>query len=105
VRKPLRVRVADEQHAASLARTLNELVGFRVHRDIGGCEIAVDGADSDKTLLVVLDGIRDTLGGEPASSASVLLDGREYHMQGEWPTPCRPPTEEDHRAQAKCERT
>jgi hypothetical protein len=82
VREPLRIRVADEQQAASLARTLNELVGFRVHCDIGGCEIAVDGADSGKTLPVVLDAIRDTLAGEPTSSASVLLDGREYHMRG-----------------------
>jgi hypothetical protein len=46
-------------------------------------KIAVEGADSNKALLAVLDAIRDTLAGEPASSASVLLDGRQYHMQGE----------------------
>jgi hypothetical protein len=83
VRQPLRVRVADEQHAASLARRLNGHAGLDVQRDIGGCEIGVGGADSDKALLAVLDAIRDTLAGAPASSASVLLDGREYHMQGE----------------------
>jgi hypothetical protein len=83
VREPLRVRVADEQHAASLARTLHERAGLTVQGDIGGCEIAVDGADIDRALLAVLDAIRDTLAGEPASFASVLFDGREYHMQGE----------------------
>lgn len=83
MRKPLRVRVADEQHAASLARTLNERAGLKVQRNIDACEIAVDGAEIDRALLAVLDAIRDTLAGEPTSSASVLLDGREYHMQGE----------------------
>jgi hypothetical protein len=39
--------------------------------------------DSDRAILAVLEAIRDTLAGESASSASVLLDGREYHMQGE----------------------
>jgi hypothetical protein len=81
--EPLRVRVAHEQHAASLARTLNGHAGLHAQREIGGCEIAVDGADIDRALLFVLDAIRDTLAGDPASSASVLLNGREYHMQGE----------------------
>lgn len=83
MREPLRVRVADEQHAASLARRLNGHAGLDVQRDLGGYEIAVDGADRDQAILAVLDAIRDTLAGAPASSASVLLDGREYHMQGD----------------------
>jgi hypothetical protein len=60
VREPLRVRVADKQHAASLARTLNRHAGLNVQHNIGGCEIAVGGADRDKALLAVLDAIRDT---------------------------------------------
>jgi hypothetical protein len=49
VRDPLRVRVAHEQHAASLARTLNGHAGLHAQREIGGCEVAVDGPVPTKT--------------------------------------------------------
>lgn len=81
--EPLKVRVTDERQAASLARSLRRLDGLHVHCADDGCEIAVDGADSDRVILSVLDAVRDTLAGDPASSASVLLNSREYHMQGE----------------------
>jgi phosphotransferase system HPr-like phosphotransfer protein len=83
VREPLRVRVADEGQAASLARSLSGLEGLDVRHDTTGCEIAVEGVDSDRAVIAVLDAIRDTLAGAPTSSAHVRLDGREYHMQGE----------------------
>jgi hypothetical protein len=31
----------------------------------------------------VLDAVRRALAGQPAASATILLDGREYQLQGE----------------------
>ncbi|HEU5372012.1 MAG TPA: hypothetical protein VFU51_06455 [Gaiellaceae bacterium] len=81
MREPMSVRFTDQRHAASLAHALDGLGGLTVHRHTGSCE--VDGVNSDRAIVVVLDAIRDTLAGDPASSASVLLDGREYHMQAD----------------------
>lgn len=82
MREPMRVHFTHQRHAASLAHTLDGLDGLAVHRHTASCEIEVDGVNGDRAIVAVLDAIRDTLAGEPASSASVLLDGREYRMQG-----------------------
>lgn len=82
MRAPMRVQFTHQRHAASLAHTLDGLDGLAVHRHTASCEIEVDGVNSDRVIVAVLDAIRDTLADEPASSASVLLDGREYRMQG-----------------------
>jgi hypothetical protein len=82
MRAPMRVQFTHQRHAASLEHTLDGLDGLAVHRHTASCEIEVDGVNSDRVIVAVLDAIRDTLADEPASSASVLLDGREYHMQG-----------------------
>lgn len=81
MRAPMRVQFTHQRHAASLAHTLDGLDGLAVHRHTASCEIEVDGVNSDRVIVAVLDAIR-ALTEEPASSASVLLDGREYRMQG-----------------------
>jgi hypothetical protein len=83
VRELLRVRVTQERHGASLAHSLSELDGLDVRCNISACEVTVDSIESDRTVIAVLDAIRDTLAGDLTSSAVVLLDGREYQMQGE----------------------
>jgi len=83
VRELLRVRVTQERHAASLAHSLRELDGLDVRCNISACEVTVDSVGNHRTVIAVLDTIRDTLAGDPTSSAFVLLDGRGYHMQGE----------------------
>ena len=82
MRKPMKVHFTHQRHAASLAHTLDRLDGLAVRRHTASCEIEVDGVTSERAIVAVLDAIRDTLADEPASSASVLFDGREYRMQG-----------------------
>ncbi len=83
MRELLRVRVTPQRHAASLAHSLSELDGLDVRCHIAACELTVDSVDSDRTVIAVLDAIRDTLAGDLTSSAVVLLGGRQYHMRGE----------------------
>jgi hypothetical protein len=83
VREPLIVRVADERRAIALAHELVGLTELDVRRNNGGWEVAVDGTDTDRLVVRVLDAVRQVLAGEPAATALVELDGREYHMNGE----------------------
>lgn len=82
VHEPLRVRLAEARHAAALAQSLTGLDGLDIHCEAGNC-VSVDGVHGDRAVVAVLDAIRAALAGEPSASAHVLLDGREYHMQGE----------------------
>ena len=93
MREPLVVRVEDETRAIALAHELmlqgNTVVcsivltrpGLR-RRD-GAWEPAVDGADTDRLVVRVLDAVRQVLAGEPTATALVQMDGREYQMNGE----------------------
>jgi hypothetical protein len=40
-------------------------------------------AGSDRVVVQVLDAVRRALTGQPTACATVLLDGREYELQGE----------------------
>jgi hypothetical protein len=84
VREPLRVRVTDERHANGLAEELIGVDDVSVQHDGGdGWEVVVDCTLTDRIVVRVLDGLRRTLAGDPTASALLLMDGREYQLQGE----------------------
>lgn len=83
MREPLVVRVEDETRAIALAHELIGLTRLDLRRRDGGWELAVDGADTDRLVVRVLDAVRQVLAGEPTATALVQMDGREYQMNGE----------------------
>ena len=83
MREPLRVRLGDEQHAVAVARELLGVGGLEVGRENGGWEVSIADGGGDRLVVQVLDAVRRALAGQPAASATILLDGREYQLQGE----------------------
>jgi hypothetical protein len=83
VREPLRVQLAEEEQAHALARELTGIDGLEVGRYDGGWQVSVSELGGDRVVVQVLDAVRRALAGQPDASARVLLDGREYRLQGE----------------------
>jgi hypothetical protein len=82
VSNPLRVRIAEERQARTLFDALEGMKDVELRPDDGGWEVSVTSSAADG-LVQVLDAVRRVLAGQPAASAQVLLDGREYLLQGE----------------------
>jgi hypothetical protein len=71
---------ADDAHA--LAAGLDGVVKGIEERADGRWAVSLE-SSSDQTVVVrVLDAVRHVLGTEPSAAATVLLDGREYVMNG-----------------------
>jgi 3'-phosphoadenosine 5'-phosphosulfate sulfotransferase len=83
VREPLRVRLAEEEQALALARELAGIDGLELGREDGGWQVSVSDRGGDRLVVRVLDAVRRALAGQPEASATVLLDGREYRLEGE----------------------
>jgi len=81
--KSLRVRLNEEHHAAALARELSDLEELDLRRLDGHWDVTVGGVVGDRLIVRVLNAVRVALGGEPAASARVFLDGREYEVQAQ----------------------
>jgi hypothetical protein len=71
--EPLRVKVASEEAARSLADELIGLVGLDVHPDDGGWEVSVGCVQTDRLVVRVFEAARTT-----GASGTLLLGGREY---------------------------
>jgi len=82
VREPLQVRLAEEEQALALTRELAGIGGLEVGRENGGWQVSI-GDGGDRMVVHVLDAVRRALAGQPTASATILLDGREYQLQGE----------------------
>jgi hypothetical protein len=82
VREPLKVRVEDESHAIALTRELADLRTVDLQPCDGAWEVSIEGLDSDRLIVRVLDAVRQILGASPDAAALVLLDGREYRLDG-----------------------
>jgi len=77
----------DRQHLAdSLAQQLSD-TDVSVQTENGSWIVSIDNAKTDQLVVRVLDATRATLSGQPAVSAHVLLNGREYVMRGEISAP------------------
>ena len=82
-REPLRIRLSEERHARAVERELGKLAPLELeHRD-GNWEVTVDGHLGDKLVVSVLNAVSSALAGDSAATAQVLLNGREYQLQGE----------------------
>jgi hypothetical protein len=71
----LRVKVASEEAARSLADELVGLVGLDVHADDEGWEVSVGCVRTDRLVVRVFEAARTT-----GASGTLLLDGREYDV-------------------------
>jgi hypothetical protein len=71
----LRVKVASEEAARSLADELVGLVGLDVHPDDEGWEVSVGCVRTDRLVVRVFEAARST-----GAAGTLLLDGREYDM-------------------------
>ena len=78
----LRIRVGEESTAALLADELGEYASVEVRRYDGRWEVALDGAKTDRLVVLALDAVQRSLDGDGSAVAQVLLDGREYRMHG-----------------------
>jgi hypothetical protein len=83
VSEPLRVRLVEEKQALALVRELAGIDGVEVHRDRGDWEVTLCNGNGEQHVVTVLDAVRRALTGQPTASARVMLDGREYQLQGE----------------------
>ena len=81
--EPLRVRLSEEHHAEAVARALRGLVGFDLQQSDGTWEVTVPAVMGDKLVVRVLNAIQSALNGGSNGHALVLLNGREYELQGE----------------------
>ena len=82
-RDPMRVRFGEERHATALARELADVAGLDLHRYDGVWEVSVDRPLGDRLVVRVLNAVSTVLAGEPSLTALVLLDGREYQIEGQ----------------------
>jgi hypothetical protein len=83
MKEPLRVRLNEEEQAHAVVRELAGVDGVALEPGGGAWEITVGDGTGDRLVVAVLDAVRRALTGQPAASALVLLDGREYRLQGE----------------------
>jgi len=83
VREPLRIKLSEEREAIAVANELVGVPGLDVRAEGDGWEVSLDDVGDNDLLVRMLDAVRNTLAGRPSGSALVLLDGREYRMQGE----------------------
>jgi len=81
VREPLKVWPAEGEQV--LTRERAGIDGLEVGREDSGRQVAIADAGGDRVVVQVLDAVRRALTGRPTASATVLLDGREYQLQGE----------------------
>jgi hypothetical protein len=79
----LRVRFADERHAAALAHELVDIATLHPHPEDDAWDVDVGGTKTNPRVLRVLDAVRQALAGERGAFALVTLDGREYRLYGE----------------------
>jgi hypothetical protein len=83
VKEPLKVRLNEEAQAHAVVRELAGIDDVAIRRGGGAWEVTVGDGTGDRLVVAVLDAVRRALTGQPASSARVVLDGREYRLQGE----------------------
>jgi hypothetical protein len=83
VKEPLKVRLNEEAQAHAVVRELRDIDDVAIGRGGGAWEVTVGDGTGDRLVVAVLDAVRRALTGQPASSARVFLDGREYRLQGE----------------------
>jgi 3'-phosphoadenosine 5'-phosphosulfate sulfotransferase len=83
VREPLRVRLAEREQALALTRELAGIDGLEVGSEDGGWQVSIADGGGDRMVVQVLDAVRRALTGQPTASATILLGGREYQLQGE----------------------
>jgi hypothetical protein len=81
--EPLRVRLSEERQAEAVARELRGVVRFDLEHREGRWEVTVRGVLGDKLVVRVLNAVRRGLDGKSAAPAFVLLNGREYELDGE----------------------
>jgi hypothetical protein len=82
LREPVRIVVNDERQAGAVTRELVGLVGLDVHPAEGRWEVTLNCIKTDRLVIRVLDAVRSSLARDPSASALVVLEGREYHIQG-----------------------
>lgn len=82
-RDPLRIRLSEERHARALERELGEVTRFDLRRRAGAWEVTVNGDIGDRLVVRVLNAVSSALAGDSTATALVLLNGREYQLQGE----------------------
>jgi outer membrane lipoprotein SlyB len=75
--------LSEEAQAHALVRELAGINGVAVGGVAGAWEVTVGDGTGDRLVVAVLDAVRRALTGQPTASALVLLDGREYQLQGE----------------------
>ena len=80
--EPLRVRLSEERQAEAVARELRGLVPVDLHQSDETWEVTVRGVLGDKLVVRVLNAVRSALDGESTARARVLLNGREYELEG-----------------------
>ena len=83
MKEPLKVRLAQEEHAQAVVRELAGIDGVALQGAGGAWEVTVGNGTGDRLVVAVLVAIRRALTGQPTASALVFLDGREYQLQGE----------------------
>jgi hypothetical protein len=83
MKEPLKVRLNEEAQAHAVVRELVGVDGVALEPGGGAWEVTVGDGTGDRLVVAVLDAVRRALTGQPNASALVLLDGREYQLQGE----------------------
>jgi hypothetical protein len=79
---PFAVLFGTQVDADALAAGLDGIVRGVDRRTDGLWEVTLESSSDQKVVVRVLEAVRNVLGAEPSSSATVLLDGREYVMNG-----------------------
>jgi hypothetical protein len=82
-REPLLVRFDEERRATALMGALDGTAGAEVRQNGETWEVLLACAKTDSMVAGVLDAVRRILAGDAGASAQILLDGREYIMEGE----------------------
>ncbi|MGZ4391490.1 MAG: hypothetical protein ACXVRK_05125 [Gaiellaceae bacterium] len=82
-REPFLIRFDEERYAEALVGALEGIAPAEVHPRAGRWEVHLDCSKTDGMVVRVLDAIRSTLADDAGARAHILLDGRNYVMQGE----------------------
>jgi len=81
--EPLRIRLPAERHARALESELAAVAQLELEQRDGTWEVTVGGFLGDKLVVRVLNAVSNALAGDSTATAVVLLNGREYQLQGE----------------------